>query len=348
MKTELVSVIVPVHNVEPFLCRCIDSLINQSYNNIEILLIDDGSTDKSGIICDDYAARDSRVRVLHQDYLGVSDARNKGLAMSNGDYIIFLDSDDEADPDYVGKLYKTLIENDLDIAQCCLVRYKDGKPYNVGPVNEGVRIFTGLQMQPKTFEKDRYYNMVVCGKLYKKSLYDGLSFPVGRIHEDTALIYRLYYNARRVGIIDDYLYYYHFNSQSITERKNNVQRLDGYYILREKFDFYTREGLTDLANITASEYFSCICVCLAQSKNDVVNPKEYFKKAKWFYKKDRKAVMLRAKLAPFKKTIVYLSFCSLYFLRIYGIALNWYKKQFKNGNFLQGELKWIHKTTQDK
>ncbi len=330
MKTDLVSVIVPVHNVAPFLCRCVDSLINQNHKNIEILLIDDGSTDKSGEICDDYVAKDSRVRVLHQEYSGVSDARNKGLAMSKGEYVIFLDSDDEADPNYVGKLYKTLIENDLDIAQCCLVRYRNGKPYNVEPVKEGVRIFTGLDMQPKTFEKDRYYNMVVCGKLYKKSLYNGLSFPVGRIHEDTALIYRLYYNAKRIGVIDDYLYYYHFNSQSITERKANIQRLDGYYVLREKYDFYVQEGLIDLANITANEYFSCICVCLAQTKNDVVDPKNYFKKAKWFYKKDRKDVMLKANLAPLKKLTVYLSFCSLFFLKLYGLALNFYKKHLKS------------------
>lgn len=329
MRSELVSVIVPVHDVAPYLRRCVDSLINQNYKNIEILLIDDGSTDGSEEICDNYAQKDPRVRVLHQEYLGVSDARNKGLAMSLGNYIIFLDSDDEADPDYVGKLYKTLIDNDLDIAQCCLVRYKDGKPYNVEPVKEGVQIFTGLEMQAKTFEKDKYYKMVVCGKLYKKSLYDGLTFPVGRIHEDTALIYRLYYNAKRVGLIDDYLYYYHFNAQSITERKNNIQRLDGYYVLREKYDFYVQEGLTDLANITANEYFSCIAVCLAQSKDAVVDPKQYFAKAKWFYKKDRKAVLLNAKLPFVKKMTVYLSFCSLFFLKLYGIGLNFYKKHLR-------------------
>lgn len=329
MMNELISVIVPIYNVEPFLCRCVDSLINQRYKNIEILLIDDGSSDKSGEICDKYAEKDNRVRVLHQEYLGVSDARNKGLAMAKGDYIIFLDGDDEAHPDYVGKLYKTLIENDLDIAQCCLVRYKNGQPYNVEPVTENVRIFSGLEMQPKTFEKDRYYNMVVCGKLYKKSLYNGLTFPVGRIHEDTALIYRLYYNAKRIGIIDDYLYYYHFNAESITERKNNVQRLDGYYVLREKFDFYMQEGLTDLANITAREYFSCICVCFAQSKKTIVNSKEYFKKAKWFYKKDRKDVMLKAKLGFIKKMVVILSFCSLGFLKLYGKTLNFYKNHLR-------------------
>ena len=114
-KQELISVIVPVYNDEQYLPRCLDSLIAQSYNNIEIIVIDDGSQDKSGNICDDYANKDNRINVIHQDYLGVSGARNTGLKNVTGKYIAFLDGDDEADTEYIGKLYETLLNNDLDI-----------------------------------------------------------------------------------------------------------------------------------------------------------------------------------------------------------------------------------------
>lgn len=330
---EKVSVIVPVFNVEKYLSRCVDSLLSQSYENIEIVLINDGSSDKSGIICDEYAARDERIKVLHQEYNGVADARNKGVALASGDYIVFLDGDDEADRVYVEKLYTTLKENDLDIAQCCLLRMRNGEPINKLPVKEGVRIFNGMEMQMKTFNRDRYFCNVVCGKIFKKSLFEGLSFPYGRINEDESMIYLLTFRSARVGIIDDYLYYYHYNGDSITEKKYNVHRLDAFYMLREKFDFYREKGLSAFANKTANEYFSQMSIVFCYKKEQVVGYSEIMKKAKELYKKDRREMLRYAKLRIDRSVFCTLSHISVWFVKLYGLSLklvkNFIKKKSK-------------------
>lgn len=318
---ELISVIVPVFNVEPYLPRCIDSLINQYYGNIEIILIDDGSTDGSGLICDRYASADPRVVVVHQEYEGVSGARNKGLEVARGKYIMFLDSDDEANPQYVSKLYRTLIDNQLDIAQCCLIRIRKGNRLNEREVKDGVRIYSGLEMQPKTFERNRYFSMVLCGKIFKRCLFDGLRFPLGRINEDESLIYLLMYRSKRVGIIDDYLYYYHYNSESITEKRYNIHRLDSFYMLREKFAFYTEHGHTELANKTANEYFSQMSVALLNGKREADDYTAILSKAKEIYKEDRRNILERAQLKIDKRIFMKLSYWGFFFVPMYGRLL---------------------------
>lgn len=318
---DLISIIVPVYNVEPYLSRCIDSLINQDYKEIEIILIDDGSTDGSGDICDRYAAIDGRIRVIHQEYQGVSGARNSGLAIAQGEYIMFLDSDDEAHPQYVSKLYDTLIKNDLDIAQCCLIRVKNGMRVNEQEVRDGVRIFSGYDMQMKIFERNRYFSMVLCGKIFKTELFFGLQFPLGRINEDESLIYLLMYRSKRVGIIDDYLYYYHYNGESITEKKYNIHRLDSFYMLREKFAFYMEHGHTDLANKTANEYFSQMSVALLNGKREADDYPAILKKAKEIYREDRHNLLEKAHLRADKKLFMKLSYVSFCFVPLYGKLL---------------------------
>lgn len=323
---DLISIIVPVFNVEPYLQRCIESLINQEYGDIEVILVDDGSTDGSGAICDRYAKIDKRVKVIHQEYQGVSGARNSGLEVALGAYIMFLDSDDEAHPQYVGKLYQTLIDNELDIAQCCLIRIKNGKRVNELEVKNGVRIFSGLEMQMKIFERNRYFSMVLCGKIFKKKLFDGLHFPVGRINEDESLIYLLMYRSERVGIIDDYLYYYHYNSESITEKRYNIHRLDSFYMLREKYTFYIKHGHQELANKTANEYFSQMSVALLNGKIQADDYPAILKKAKDIYREDRRNILEHADLKTDKKLFMKLSYLSFYFVPLYGKLLRFMLK----------------------
>lgn len=326
----MVSVIVPVYNVERYLKRCLDSLLNQEYKNIQIIIIDDGSTDNSGRICDEYANRYENIKVVHQTYNGVSDARNKGVDASDGDYIMFLDGDDEADKKYVSLLYKTLKENDLDIAQCCLLRIRDGKPINKLEVKDGVKIFSGMEMQMKTFERNRYFCNVVCGKIFKKRLFDGLRFPYGRINEDESLIYRLTFKAKRVGIIDNYLYYYHFNGDSITEKKYNIHRLDAFYMLEEKFAFYKGLGLNDFANKVANEYFSQMSAVLNHKNSEVVDYKTVMKTAKKIYKKDRREILNKAKITKLRRLFVILSYISFGFVKLYGKLLKGYLTKRKS------------------
>ncbi len=317
----LISVIVPIYNNENHLKRCINSLITQTYQNIEILLIDDGSTDNSLNVCKEYIKKDTRIILYHQDYLGVSEARNKGLELSKGDYIIFLDGDDEAHPDYVKKLYDTLVQNDLDIAVGCLLRIRNGQPVNKGAVTDSIQVFNGKNIQMKTFERNRYFYMVVCGKLFKKGLFEDLKFPKDRINEDESLIYQLYWKSTKIGVIDDYLYFYHFNGESITEKKYNIHRLDGFYMLEEKFAFYKERGLDSYANKTASEYFSQLSMVLTHKKHEIVNYKAVMKKAKEFYIKDRKEILQKAKLPKAKRLFVILSYLSFKFVKLFGLLL---------------------------
>lgn len=318
---ELISVIVPVYNVQPYLRRCIDSLINQSYANIEIILIDDGSVDGSDLICDEYKEKDDRIKVHHQKYEGVSSARNKGLELADGNFIVFLDGDDEAHHDYVGRLYDTLKQNNVDISQCCLIRVRNGKRINELPVSDEVKLFSGLEMQWKIYDRNRYFTMCLCGKLFKKELFDGLSFPVGRINEDESLIYLLMYRAKKVGVIDDYLYYYHYNCDSITEKPFNINSLDKFYMLEEKYEFYRNLKLYDLADKTASEYFSQMSVIFCTKIKDKELKKQAFKKAKQFYIKDRKIILETAKLPKLKKIFLKLSYISVWFVKLYGVLM---------------------------
>ena len=320
----LISVIVPVYNVEKYLERCVDSLLGQSYENLEIILVDDGSTDLSGVICDQYANSEERVKVIHQQYQGVSDARNKGIKLAKGEYYIFLDSDDEAHPDYVLKLYQVLCENELDIAQCCLLRVKNGKYINQQETKEDVQIFSGMEMQMRIFERNKYFTMCLCGKLFKRGLFEGLEFPVGRINEDESLIYILMYRANRVGVIDDYLYFYHYNSESITEKRYNIHRLDCFYMLREKFDFYKNLGLYSFADKTASEYFSQMAIVLTREKREMDDYDMIMKRAKEIYKHDRLNMLKKAKLPTIKRVFYGLSCISFNFVKVYGLMLKKY------------------------
>ena len=321
---DLISIIVPVYNVEQFIDRCIKSLINQTYRNIEMIFVDDGSTDQSLVLCQKAAKKDDRIKVFHQDYKGVSASRNYGLARADGNYIMFLDGDDEAAPNYVEKLYATLKENDLDIAQCCLIRVKNGCRVNELPVEDGVKRFSGIEMQMRIFNRDRYFTMCLCGKIFKKELFEGLRFPEGRINEDESLIYLLMYRAKYVGVIDDYLYYYHYNGDSITEKPYNIHRLDSFYMLEEKYAFYKSKGHTDFANKTASEYFSQMCVVFMHKFSDTSEQKKIFDKAVEIYVKDRKTILEDADLPFGKKVFVKLSYLSVRFLKVYGCLLSKY------------------------
>ncbi len=320
----LISVIVPVHNVAPFLERCVKSLIGQSYRKLEIILIDDGSNDCSGEICEQFRKKDERVKVLHQNYYGVSDARNKGLALASGEYIVFLDSDDEAHTDYVKRLFDTLLTYELDIAQCCLLRIRHDEPVNKRELTGEINIFSGLEMQYKIFERNRFFSMCLCGKLFKRVLFDGLEFPVGRINEDESLIYLLMYRSHRVGIVDEYLYYYHYNEKSITEQRYNIHRLDAFYMLEEKFAFYQQQELKELADKTAREYFSQIAVAFDHRPDEIEDYDTWYRKACDFYSRDRQQILEKASLGTMRYCFMKLSYLSIHFVKWYGLLLKWY------------------------
>lgn len=220
-----ISVIVPVYKVEAFLHRCVSSILNQSFSDFELILVDDGSPDTCGTLCDGYARQDSRVKVIHQKNGGLSAARNAGIdwafANSDSDWLAFVDSDDWVQEDYLKKLWDAAVETGCKISACGFFRTENGEfPRGGSPVT--------------VMEAGEYYcsdtvhegvTAVAWNKLYNKSLFAHLRYPVGKLHEDEFTTYRAVYRAGKVAVVEDVLYAYYQNPAGIMGSKWNPRRL---------------------------------------------------------------------------------------------------------------------------
>lgn len=224
----LVSVIVPVYNVADYAAACIDSIVGQTYPHLEIILVDDGSTDLSGEICDKYGRLDQRIRVFHKTNGGLSDARNFGLEKSTGEYIYFVDSDDVLNINIIEVLYQSISENNLDMAASNYVRFVSEDEMCVSqPIIGPLSVYDSRSFMMKYFDSSFQSSVVVAwGKLYKRSLWENVRFPKGKIHEDEYTTYKLIYKSARIGYIDDKGYYYRKNNNSIMTSKNFEKHLD--------------------------------------------------------------------------------------------------------------------------
>lgn len=219
----LVSVIVPIYNVEKYLSKCIDSIINQTYENIEILLVDDGSPDNCGKICDEYSKKDSRIKVIHKKNGGLSDARNCGIDNSTGKYLFFLDSDDYIKNDTIEYLINLIIRDKSDIAISKIqVVYKNIIEENASSKSE---VLDSLTVLNRMLYSDSYY-ISSCGKLFNKNLFKEIRFPVGKNYEDVGTIYKLYALASKISCGYNQKYYYIIRSDSITNKKFSNKEYD--------------------------------------------------------------------------------------------------------------------------
>ena len=212
--SKLVSIIVPVYNVQKYIKQCLDSILNQSYKNIEIILVDDGSKDDSGYFCDCISKLDSRVKVLHKENGGLSSARNSGLEISTGEYIVFIDSDDWIELDYIEKLYSNIINYNADIAVCGVKKvWDDGKECQMTNF-KSISCFNSKESM-KELIKERNLNVAVWNKMYKKSLLDGIEFSVGKINEDVDWTWKIISRSNKTVVFEDLLYNYRQRSGSI-------------------------------------------------------------------------------------------------------------------------------------
>lgn len=249
----LISVIVPVYNVEKYLARCIESILNQSYINLEIILVDDGSTDSSGKICDEYAADDKRIYVIHKENGGQSTARNAALDCAKGEYITFVDSDDYIHTDFVKIMYETIIAYDGDIVQCDYIRGTED-------------VFPNIPMSGKCKLIDVYtalssfiYKVIPWAKLYKKSAIGMIRFPEGKINEDDATYYKFAYNCKRICILENRMYYYYMSPNSTMRSEPKLDFIEVYEdrikFFKEKNDeFLLQKSYERFALILASKY----------------------------------------------------------------------------------------------
>ncbi|WP_251454424.1 glycosyltransferase family 2 protein [Veillonella intestinalis] len=230
-----ISVIVPVYKVEQYLNECIDSILNQTYKDLEIILVDDGSPDNCGKICDEYVKKDSRIKVIHKKNGGLSDARNVGIDVATGDILGFVDSDDYIDPNMFEDMITYMAVNNLDVvcADTFIVRGSHTR-------------FRPRYGKDLIYDEGQAINEILNGKLdnatwnkiYKRKVIGNIRFPVGRKYEDVATIYKYIYNAKRVGYISKPFYYYRKLKTSITGTSFNCQsRYDCFIGYRERLEF---------------------------------------------------------------------------------------------------------------
>ncbi len=228
MVQELVSVIVPVYNVEEYLVDCIESIRNQIYSKLEIILVDDGSPDNCGAICDEYARKDSRIRVIHKTNGGLSDARNVGIDASKGAYIVCVDSDDLVDLRYVSRMME-LMTDDVDLVVCApLLFFQDNEIESYkDTTSDPPDIFLPEDALRELFRQREYdFEPSAWGKLYRRTLFgDDLRFPVGKIYEDLALTYRLVDRARKIVRTKEKLYFYRQRANSLLNEPFNERKL---------------------------------------------------------------------------------------------------------------------------
>lgn len=244
-----ISVIVPVFNVEKYLSPCIDSIINQTYKNLEIILVNDGSTDSCPGICDDYAVIDNRITVIHQKNGGLSAARNAGLKIATGDFISFVDSDDLLSVNFYQKLLQFSIENDADIVECNFMKFE--RPLEL------TQVTTSLKENSEIFSADyalellmkEQLKQVVWNKLYKAKVVDRHQFEIGKIHEDEFWTYKIIARANKIVKITTALYYYRQQNESIMAERYTIKRLSGMNAREERMQFMIKKfpNLTHLA-----------------------------------------------------------------------------------------------------
>lgn len=242
---QLVSIIVPVYNVGKYLERCLKSILQQTYKHFEIILVDDGSTDNSGRVCDEYKEKDDRIRVIHKENKGVSDARNVGLQNVTGDYICFIDPDDVVAPDFLDKLYKLCMEHDADIS---MVRYRTFTDEIIfdNLHEKKIEVLSSKEVLWRQFGADYVNYIVLWNKMYKANLFDGIVFPNVRQSEDEAVLYRIFYKAERVVVSDEILYGYFMRLSSLTKSNFTEKKIDFLRVARERVHFFDENKETAL------------------------------------------------------------------------------------------------------
>lgn len=222
---DLISIIVPVYKVEKYLERCVKSIINQTYKNLEIILIDDGSPDQCPYMCEEWSKRDTRIKVIHKQNGGLSDARNEGLKISTGKFIGFVDSDDWIAPKMYERLLKAIIADQSDIAQCNVKMVWENNSHSRILLQPNNCVLKRDEAQLELLNESKL-KQPVWNKLYRKNIIKGIPFEKGKYHEDVFWSYQAIGNAESVSIIDYIGYYYWQHAESIMGEKYSLKRLD--------------------------------------------------------------------------------------------------------------------------
>lgn len=289
---DLISIVVPVYNVREYLRKCIQSILNQSYHLIELILVDDGSTDGSSALCDELCRLDQRIKVVHQGNAGLSEARNKGIKSATGKYILFVDSDDYILPQMCECLLSAVKKYKCQIAICDYFEV-----YNDNKDEEKVEIEINSVMCKKIGKEDMYnfYNEtpkkfdIAWNKLYERELFSDIRYPIGKIHEDTATTYLLLYKAKDSVYIDAKLYCYRQRNNSIIGIGATKKSLDALDALQHKLIFYSGKKEAQLYTSIFSYYKYLILVLMRKWEQNKIGEKNDFEKYINFYQEQYKS-----------------------------------------------------------
>lgn len=309
-KMPLISVVIPIYNVAKYLPRCLESIASQSYKNLEIILIDDGSTDESGKIADEYVKSDKRAQVVHQKNKGLSSARNTGLRKTTGDYVAFVDSDDYVTVNYIEKLYSVASENGADIATC---RFESFSEENIklkrSPAWKRV-MMTGHESAIDTLIASNA--TYIWTSLFRRSLFTNhaIEFPEGRTYEDMATRFQLQYFAAKVAFTNEELYYYRMRGASITGVKFSETRFnDLLFVVESIKDFNNRYRVTDPEVINYFDFKMALLILTYLTRESLRDKSlnKYWKKILKHIRKLYKQIEFPSKKSRFVYTGLYVA-----------------------------------------
>lgn len=264
-----ISVIVPVYKVEAYLSRCVDSILAQTFRDFEVILVDDGSPDSCGEICEEYAAKDSRVHVIHQENGGLSAARNSGIdwvfAHSDSRYLAFVDSDDYVAPEYLQMLYDAVRETGCAMSICGIMRTQ-GEP--LPSVQAEVPVVMGAEEYYCSEEIHDGVTMVAWNKLYDRALFEALRYPKGKLHEDEFTTYKAVYQAERVAVLTAPMYGYFQNAAGIMRAKWDPRRMHALEAVEGQIHFARKENHPKLLRKAVEQYIFTADAQLTQALAD--------------------------------------------------------------------------------
>lgn len=307
---DLISVIIPIYNIENYIDKCVDSVINQSYSNLDIILVDDGSTDKSSLICEKWKVCDNRIRVIHKKNGGLADARNAGLEVAKGNFISFVDGDDYIEKDMYFDMIRYLKEQICDIAICNIEKTEPSrkfitKPYSYG--NSDFKIISNVEAV-KDVLTDKI-DVSSCNKVYRRSVIKNIKFPYGKTNEDFPFLCRAFHNSKKIIVINKVYYNYIQRENSITTTAFSRKQFDKYYNCLDVCNYVENHMPEIMYEARHYLWYQIFCllkkVCLDEIEEKYI---DIIQKMRATIKKDVLNI-ISSKQLTFKEKTMYLMIC---------------------------------------
>lgn len=296
MENKLISIIVPVYKVEGYLEKCIDSILNQTYKNLQIILINDGSPDSCGKICNKYTEKDNRITVIHKENGGLSEARNFGIEIAEGEYISFIDSDDYIDATMISRMYAVLKEENVNLVQCDFKVVRDENIYKKSEITKP------FILDRETMFDTRKTKITAWGKLYFTDIVKKIMFKENKINEDEFFTYKALYESSKIAVIQEPLYFYYQSPNSIMRNSNHFIKPDFMEAYDERIKYFNDKGSQKLSEISKKEYSIRLMLAYIKtfnnkhSKNDIsifLNAfKENYRQIKHIKYFDKKEILI--------------------------------------------------------